>query len=109
MYKRQARIVADAVDLVADSLGRPHEAVDVEVVVVADPDLTDMASPAGVIRARADRWREGWELHVDEVGVTQSPDLESAPQQVADYVATVTGREVLVTDVEVLLRAGREH
>lgn len=41
--------------------------------------------------ARARRWAEGWELHIDGMGVTQSRTLASAERQVADYVETLTG------------------
>lgn len=39
---------------------------------------------------RAERWAEGWELHIDGLGVTQVRTLDRAHQQVADYVETVT-------------------
>ena len=39
----------------------------------------------------ARRWARGWELHVTNVGVTQSKSLARARQDVADYVELMTG------------------
>lgn len=39
---------------------------------------------------RARRWKHGWELHIDGVGVTQSRNLAGAEQMVRDYVETLT-------------------
>lgn len=43
---------------------------------------------------RAKRWRHGWELHIDDVGVTQSRTLAKADQMVRDYIETLTGVDV---------------
>lgn len=40
----------------------------------------------------ANRWENGWELHIDGVGVTQSFNLDDADRMVRDYIATLTGR-----------------
>lgn len=50
---------------------------------------------------RAVPWAEGWELHVDGVGVTQVRTLDRAVSQVHDYVETVTDEED--PDLQVLL------
>jgi predicted XRE-type DNA-binding protein len=42
---------------------------------------------------RARRWKHGWELHVDGVGVTQSRNLGGAEQMVRDYIETLTDRD----------------
>jgi DNA-directed RNA polymerase specialized sigma subunit len=42
---------------------------------------------------RAKRWKHGWELHIDGVGVTQSRNLDGAEQMVRDYVETLTDRD----------------
>ncbi len=42
---------------------------------------------------RARRWKHGWELHVDGVGVTQSRNLDGAEQMVRDYVETLTNHD----------------
>ena len=39
---------------------------------------------------RAKRWKHGWEMHVDGIGVTQSRNLDGAEQMVRDYVETLT-------------------
>lgn len=51
--------------------------------------------------ARAKRWADGWELHIDGVGVTQSRTLDSAEKQVADYIETLTGRRPTQVDIVV--------
>ena len=35
----------------------------------------------------AKRWKHGWELHIDGVGVTQSRNLDGAEQMVRERVA----------------------
>jgi hypothetical protein len=42
---------------------------------------------------RAKRWKHGWELHIDGVGVTQSRNLDGAEQMVRDYIETLTDRD----------------
>lgn len=42
----------------------------------------------------AKRWKHGWELHIDGVGVTQSRTLETAEQMVRDYIETLTEKDV---------------
>jgi len=42
----------------------------------------------------AKRWKHGWELHIDGVGVTQSRTLDTAEQMVRDYIATLTDKDV---------------
>jgi DNA-directed RNA polymerase specialized sigma24 family protein len=54
---------------------------------------------------RAKRWKHGWELHVDGIGVTQSRNLDGAEQMVRDYIETLTDHdpadEVIVIQPEV--------
>jgi len=38
---------------------------------------------------QAVKWEHGWELHVENVGVTQCRTLATAVQQVRDFVATM--------------------
>jgi hypothetical protein len=50
----------------------------------------------------ARRWKRGWELHIDGVGVTQCRTLPEAETMVRDYVESLTGKDtsnavVLVT------------
>lgn len=50
---------------------------------------------------RAVPWAEGWELHIDGVGVTQVRNLNKAVDQVRDYIETVTDKRVAATDIDV--------
>ena len=45
-----------------------------------------------IVQAR--RWKHGWELHVDGIGVTQCGHLRGAEQTVRDYVETLTDRDI---------------
>jgi hypothetical protein len=51
----------------------------------------------------ARRWAHGWELHItrdgEEVGVTQSLDLDAAEETVRDYLALDTGADPASFDV----------
>ena len=42
---------------------------------------------------RAKRWAHGWELHIADVGVTQSRNLGEAEQAVRDYIETLTDHD----------------
>jgi DNA-directed RNA polymerase specialized sigma subunit len=44
-------------------------------------------------RVRAKRWKHGWELHIDGIGVTQSRNLDGAEQMVRDYIETLTDHD----------------
>jgi hypothetical protein len=41
----------------------------------------------------AKRWNHGWELHIPDVGVTQSATLASAKRFAQDYLAIILGGE----------------
>src|SRR5215472_17187337 len=41
---------------------------------------------------RAKRWLHGWELHIDDLGVTQARNLGEAERMVRDYIETLTDR-----------------
>jgi hypothetical protein len=43
---------------------------------------------------RARPWAHGWELHIDNVGVTQSRNLGEAERMVRDYIETLTDRDI---------------
>ena len=49
----------------------------------------------------AKRWKHGWELHIDDVGVTQSRTLTTAEQMVRDYVETLL--DIDASDAEVVI------
>jgi hypothetical protein len=54
---------------------------------------------------RAKRWKHGWELHIDGVGVTQSRNLDGAEKMVRDYIETLTGRDA--ADDVIVIRLAR--
>lgn len=56
--------------------------------------------------ARARRWKHGWELHVDGVGVTQVRVLERARDQVCDLIETMTDARPEASAVELVLDMG---
>jgi hypothetical protein len=41
----------------------------------------------------AKRWKRGWELHIDGIGVTQAASLAGAEDAVRDYIATLTDQD----------------
>lgn len=52
--------------------------------------------------ARARKWEHGWELHIENLGVTQSRTLRDAEQTVRSYVTMSTGRDSDTFEVEVV-------
>lgn len=42
----------------------------------------------------AKRWKHGWELHIEGLGVTQSKTLATADAMVRDYIESLTDRTV---------------
>jgi predicted XRE-type DNA-binding protein len=50
---------------------------------------------------RAKRWKHGWELHIDGIGVTQSRNLGGAEQMVRDYIETLNDHDT-TSDVVVI-------
>jgi hypothetical protein len=46
-----------------------------------------------IYTVHAKRWRHGWELHIDGVGVTQSRSLGDAERMARDYIETLTDRD----------------
>jgi hypothetical protein len=54
----------------------------------------------------ARRWKHGWELHIDGVGVTQSRTLATADQMVRDYIETLTDQDVSTADVVITPELG---
>jgi len=55
---------------------------------------------------RAHRWKRGWELHVENVGVTQSRTLNDAEAMARDYIALDTGAAPASFCVEILPEVG---
>ena len=57
----------------------------------------------------AKRWKHGWELHIDGVGVTQSRTLDTAEQMVRDYIETLTDKDVSGDKVVITPDLGELH
>jgi hypothetical protein len=56
--------------------------------------MTATTVGANTYNVTAKRWKHGWELHIDGVGVTQSRTLDTAEQMVRDYIETLTDKDV---------------
>ncbi len=62
----------------------------------------------------AKRWAHGWELHIDELGVTQSRTLATAERIVCDYLETLlevdteNAQIIIVPDLGDLSQRARE-
>jgi hypothetical protein len=54
----------------------------------------------------AKRWKHGWELHIDGVGVTQSRILDTAEQMVRDYIETLTDKDVSSDAIVIVAQLG---
>jgi hypothetical protein len=54
----------------------------------------------------AKRWKHGWELHIDGVGVSQSKTLAIADQMVRDYIETLTDQDVSNAEVIIIPELG---
>jgi hypothetical protein len=54
----------------------------------------------------ARRWKHGWELHIADVGVTQSRTLDGAEQMVRDYIETLTDRDTTDDRIEITAELG---
>lgn len=50
----------------------------------------------------AKRWKGGWELHIDGVGVTQSRNLAAAEKIVRDYIATIRDLDDVTDDITIV-------
>jgi hypothetical protein len=55
---------------------------------------------------RAKRWAHGWELHIADVGVTQSRNLGEAEQVVRDYIETLTDHDTSGDQVTITPEVG---
>lgn len=49
----------------------------------------------------AKRWAHGWELHIADVGVTQSRTLADADRVVRDYIESLTGHDMAGAEVTI--------
>ncbi|WP_248580038.1 hypothetical protein [Nocardioides sp. InS609-2] len=87
-------MVADAIHIMLEEVA----ASDVEVAVVqVPPERTTVRYTATAIR-----WQEGWEVHVDGIGVTQVATLDAAAQQAANLVSTYVDAHVTADAIELI-------
>jgi predicted XRE-type DNA-binding protein len=63
-------------------------------------------APVSTYTVRAKRWKHGWELHIDGIGVTQSRNLASAEQMVRDYIETLTEHDTAYDTVTISPEVG---
>ena len=68
--------------------------------------MTTTVGEAVVYNVTARRWKHGWELHIDGVGVTQSRTLDTAEQMVRDYVETLTDQDMSKAAVMIVPELG---
>jgi hypothetical protein len=50
----------------------------------------------------ARRWKHGWELHIDGIGVTQSKTLATAASMVRDYIESLTDQDVTTAEIVIV-------
>jgi hypothetical protein len=61
-----------------------------------------VAAVTRVFKVNAKRWKRGWELHIDGVGVTQVRRLNAAEATAKDYIALDLGFAPEEIDVEIV-------
>jgi DNA-directed RNA polymerase specialized sigma subunit len=54
----------------------------------------------------AKRWKRGWELHIEGVGVTQSRSLADAETMVRDYIESLTGADTSADTIAIAPEVG---
>lgn len=57
-------------------------------------------------KVRAKRWARGWELHIEDLGVTQSHTLRDAEMMARDYIELDTGEPAGSFGVEITPEIG---
>jgi hypothetical protein len=67
-----------------------------------------VAAVTRVFKVNAKRWKRGWELHIDGVGVTQVRRLNAAEAAAKDYIALDLGFAPEEIDVEIVPDVGDE-
>ncbi|PUB22240.1 sigma-70-like protein [Promicromonospora sp. AC04] len=55
---------------------------------------------------RAKRWKRGWELHIDDIGVTQVRTLATADRQVRDYLESLLEIDTTNVTIDVVPELG---
>lgn len=48
--------------------------------------------------ATVKKWRKGWEIHIDGVGVTQARQLSEAKERASDYILSLLDEEAASID-----------
>lgn len=61
-----------------------------------------------VYNVRAKRWKRGWELHIDGIGVTQVKRLTKAEVVARDYIALMTGESGNSVQIKLTAELGDE-
>ncbi|HLR58476.1 MAG TPA: hypothetical protein VK098_09890 [Beutenbergiaceae bacterium] len=51
--------------------------------------------------ATAKKWRKGWEVRIDGVGVTQARHLSEAKERASDYIWSLLGEEAPSIDLSI--------
>lgn len=54
----------------------------------------------------ARHWKRGWELHIEDVGVTQCRGLADAETMVRDYIESLTGTDVSADTISITPEVG---
>lgn len=67
-----------------------------------------MAAMRRTYRVRAKRWAKGWELHIEDVGVTQAKKLNDAEAMAKDYIALDLDIPEDSFDVEIVPDVGED-
>lgn len=75
--------------------GRRH---DQEVELLAE----GVVAVTTTYNVRAKHWANGWELHIDRIGVTQVRTLDKAERQVRDYLETLL--DIDTSDAKIVIR-----
>ncbi len=55
---------------------------------------------------RAKHWKRGWELHIDDIGVTQVRTLATADQQVRDYLESLLEIDATNATIDIIPELG---
>jgi len=67
-----------------------------------------VAAVTRVFKVKAKRWKRGWELHIEDVGVTQVRRLNTAEATVKDYIALDLGFAPEEVEVEIVPDMGAD-
>jgi DNA-directed RNA polymerase specialized sigma subunit len=68
--------------------------------------MTTYMVGTGTYAVTARRWKRGWELHIEGVGVTQCRSLVEAESMVRDYVESLTGQDASTSVVKITPEVG---